>query len=91
MAYPVTKSDQSFADPTISAVGNCTESNLTLFLALCGALFLALNLLSLKVFLNTHQNVESKIATVRTKIIEAKEIIALWPEAEKWWMEDPGL
>ena len=52
-------------------------SEKTLFLALCGAVFLALNLLSLKVFLNANQNLGSKTATVRTKITEAKDIIAL--------------
>lgn len=52
-------------------------SEKNLFLALCGAVFLTLNLLSLKVFLNIHQDLGSKTAAMRTKIAEAKNIIAL--------------
>ena len=46
-----------------------------LFLALCGAVFLALNLLSLKAFLNAHQNLQSKISTMKTKIAEGQTSI----------------
>ncbi|MBX9742232.1 MAG: type II secretion system protein M [Chthoniobacterales bacterium] len=49
----------------------------TLFLVLCGAVFLALNLLSLRVFLNIHRELGSKIAGARSKIAEAKNIITL--------------
>lgn len=49
----------------------------TLFVILCGAVFLALNLLSLRVFLNIHHQLESKIAGVRGKIAEARNMIIL--------------
>lgn len=48
-----------------------------LFLALCGAVFLALNLLSLKVFLNISEGVQSNIATMRTKFSEGQASIAM--------------
>lgn len=52
-------------------------SEKTLFLVLCGAVFLALNLLSFKIFLNLHQRLESKITAMQTKMVEAKNIIAV--------------
>src|SRR5689334_23149972 len=52
-------------------------SEKTLFLALCGAVFLALNLLSLKAFLNVHQGLQSKISLMRTKIAEGRAAITV--------------
>lgn len=54
----------------------------TLFVVLCGAVFLALNLLSLRVFLNIHHQLESKVAGVRAKIAEAKNMLILGEELQ---------
>lgn len=67
-------------------------SEKTLFFVLCGAVFLALNLLSLKLFLNIHQNLQSKITAVKTQIAEGRAIItmaeALQPATE-WINKHP--
>lgn len=49
----------------------------TLFFVLCGAVFLALNLVSLKAFLNVHRNVQSKINAIKTQIAEGRASIAV--------------
>jgi hypothetical protein len=50
-------------------------SEKTLFLVLCGAVFLAVNLISLKVFLNINEQLQSKISTLRNQLVEGRAII----------------
>ncbi|HLB33552.1 MAG: hypothetical protein A3F67_06030 [Verrucomicrobia bacterium RIFCSPHIGHO2_12_FULL_41_10] len=50
-------------------------SEKTLFLALCGALFLALNLWSFKIYLNALQGVQLKITNAKAKIAEEHSIL----------------
>lgn len=64
----------------------------TLFLALCGALFLAFNLLSLKVFLNINGGLQSKITAMHTKIAEGQASINMaetLKPASAWIKEHP--
>jgi hypothetical protein len=50
-------------------------SEKTLFLVLCGAVFLALNLISFKIFLNINQQLQSKVSALRTQLAEGRAII----------------
>ncbi len=67
-------------------------SEKTLFLVLCGAVFLAVNLISLKVFLNINEQLQSKISTLRNQLAEGRAIImtaeTLQP-AIAWMHEHP--
>ncbi len=64
----------------------------TLFLALCGAVFLAINLLSLKVYLSASHGLQSKIVTMKTKIAEnqaALTMAEMLKPATTWIHEHP--
>ena len=50
-------------------------SEKTLFLALCGAIFLALNLWGFKSYLNALQSTQFKITTAKAKIAEERSLI----------------
>jgi hypothetical protein len=52
-------------------------SEKTLFLILCGAVFLALNLLSFKIFLAKRQQVQLEITKTKTTLAEGRGIIQL--------------
>ncbi|MFZ4115547.1 MAG: hypothetical protein ACOYK6_02345 [Chthoniobacterales bacterium] len=52
-------------------------SEKTLFFVLCGAVFLALNLFSLKLFLNMHRVLQSKISTLNTQLAEGRSVIMM--------------
>jgi hypothetical protein len=52
-------------------------SEKTLFFVLCGAVFLALNLFSLKLFLNMHHVLQSKMSTLKMQLAEGRSVIMM--------------
>lgn len=52
-------------------------SEKTLFLVLCGAVFLAINLLSFRLYLNMDRQLQSNISTVQSQIAQGRGIIMM--------------